>query len=68
VSLPARLAAAGSVFLGLFALLFSAGSALGAWPPPPEGAFQGSDLAAGFAFGLLLLAGLLIRSPRRARR
>jgi hypothetical protein len=64
MSLPARIAAAAAAFLGLFALLYSVGSAVGAWPPPPEGGFHGSDLAAGFAFGLLLLGALLV--PRRS--
>jgi hypothetical protein len=57
----ARLAAAGGVFLGLFALVFSAGSALGVWPAPPEGGYRGVDLAAGFAFGLVLLITLASR-------
>ena len=61
---PARVAAAVVVFLGLFALLYSLGSAVGAWPPPPEGGFHGSDLASGFAFGLVLLAALVV--PRRS--
>jgi hypothetical protein len=61
---PARVAAAGAVFLGLFGLLYSVGSALGAWPPPPEEGFHGVDLAAGFAFGLVLLAALLTEGRR----
>ena len=65
---PARVAVAGAVFLGLFGLLYSVGSALGVWPPPPEGGFQGVDLAAGFAFGLLLLGALLTEARRGARR
>ncbi len=63
MSPPARLAAAGSGFLALFAGLFSAGAALGVWPAQPEGAFHGTDLAAGLAFGSVLLVTLL--SPRR---
>ena len=59
----ARLAAACGVFLGLFALVFSAGSALGVWPLPPEGGFRGIDLAAGFVFGVVLLITFL--APRR---
>ncbi len=62
---PARLAAMGAVFLGLFALVFSAGSALGIWPPPPDGGFQGSDLATGIAFALVLLVTLLVPRLRR---
>jgi hypothetical protein len=66
VSTPARFAAAGALFLAFFALIFSAGSALEVWPAPPDGGLRGSDLAAGFAFGLVLLVTLL--RPRRERR
>lgn len=59
MSSSARLAAACGVFLGLFALVFSAGTALGVWPLPPEGGFHGIDLVAGFAFGTVLLITLL---------
>jgi hypothetical protein len=65
VSSPARFAAMGAVFLGLFALVFSAGSALGVWPPPPDGGFRESDLAAGVAFALVLLVTLLVPRLRR---
>ncbi len=65
MSSTARLAAAGAVFLALFSLVFSAGSALGVWPQPPRGGFRGTDLSAGFAFGLVLLAALCM--PRRRR-
>jgi hypothetical protein len=64
LSSPSSVAVGGAVFLGLFALLYSVGSALGAWPPAPEGGFHGVDLAAGFAFGLILLAALVV--PRRS--
>ncbi len=60
---PARVAAAGALFLALFAVIFTAGSALGVWPQPPAGGFRGTDLAAGFAFALALLVSL--RAPRR---
>ena len=60
---PARIAAAGAGWLAAFALVFSAGSAFGAWPLPPEGFLHGSDLAAGLVFGAVLLATFL--RPRR---
>ena len=60
----ARLAAACGVFLGLFALIFSAGSAFGVWPALPEGGYHGIDLVAGFAFGLVLLITLLASRRR----
>jgi hypothetical protein len=66
VSAPARSAAACALFLGLFALIFSAGSALEIWPAPPGGGFRGTDLAVGFGFGLVLLVTFL--RPRRAHR
>jgi len=61
---PGRVAAAGAAWLAAFALVFSAGSAVGAWPAPPEGFLSGSDLAAGLLFGAVLLASFL--RPRRA--
>jgi hypothetical protein len=64
VSPQARLAGAGAGFLALFALLFSAGAALDVWPGPPEGGFRGTDLAAGLAFGVALLATLLLPRGR----
>ena len=60
----ARLAAACGVFLGLFALIFSAGSAFGVWPALPVGGFQGIDLVAGFPFALVLLVTLLASRRR----
>ena len=63
---PARLAVAGGLWLALFAIVFSAGAAFGAWPPPPEGFLQGSDLTAGLLFGAVLLASFL--APRRRAR
>jgi hypothetical protein len=55
-----RLAAAGLAALALFAILFSVGHALGAWPGPRAGGFQGVDLAAGLLFGAIVLV-LLVR-------
>ncbi len=63
---PARLAVAGAVWLALFALVFSVGAALGAWPEPPHDFLRGSDLAAGLIFGGVLLAVFLL--PRRGAR
>jgi hypothetical protein len=60
---PARLTFAGAAWLALFAVFFTVGAALGAWPPPPEGFLQGSDLAAGLFFGGALLVTFL--APRR---
>jgi hypothetical protein len=57
---PARLAIIAGAWLALFALLFSVGSALGLWPPPPVGGFRGTDLIAGFVFGALVLV-MLVR-------
>ena len=55
----ARLAVAGLAGLAGFALLFSVGHALGAWPGPPVGGFAGTDLVAGILFAVALLAVLL---------
>jgi hypothetical protein len=54
-----RWAAAGAAALTLFAILFTAGVALGAWPQLPAGAFWGWDLWVGLAGGLIVLADLL---------
>ncbi len=59
-----RLGAAGLVWLALFALVFTIGSVLGAWPVPPEGAFGGTDLVAGLLFGLALLVQLVTGGRR----
>ena len=59
---PARLAVAGAIWLTLFAALFTIGSTLGLWPPPPLGGFRGVDLAAGLLFGVVLLVSLLRKS------
>jgi len=66
VSAAARAAVAGALLLALFSGLYTAGAVLGTWPPGPEGGFAGSDLAAGFAFGLVLLVTLLVSRPRAA--
>jgi hypothetical protein len=50
----ARVALFAAGILALFAVLFTAGSALGAWPELPPGAFLGWDLWAGLAVGLAL--------------
>ena len=60
---PARVVAVSAGWLAAFALVFSAGSAFGAWGLPPEGFLHGSDLAAGLLFGAVLLAAFL--PPRR---
>ena len=54
-----RLALLGAGVLALFAVLFTAGSALGVWPLLPAGAFLGWDLWVGLAIGLVLLVSLL---------
>lgn len=56
---PSRVVAAAAVWLAGFAALFAAGRAFGAWPEPPEGFLAGSDLAAGLAFGAILLVSWL---------
>ncbi len=63
---PARVAVAGAAWLALFALVFTAGSAFGVWPPPPEGFLHGTDLAAGLLSGGALLVSFLL--PRRPAR
>lgn len=60
---PSRLAVAAAAWLVLFAFVFSLGTAMDVWPPPPEGFLHGSDLAAGLAFGAVLLVTFLV--PRR---
>ena len=55
------LAVAGLIWLGIFSLFFSIGSALGLWPLAPEGRFAQLDLAVGLGFGAFLLGGLFRR-------
>lgn len=55
---PPALAAAGLIWLALFAILYTIGDAVGAWPKLPPGAFRDLDLWIGMAAGLALLAGL----------
>jgi hypothetical protein len=62
-----RLVLASLAWFGLFSLLYFAGAALGAWPEAPIGGFGGVDLAAGLAFGVVLLV-VLVRSRRSQRR
>ena len=59
----ARLAFLAAGILTLFAILFTAGVALGAWPVLPPGAFLGWDLWVGLAVGLVWLI-LLARRGR----
>ena len=56
-----KLALLAAAVLALFAVLFTAGSALGVWPPLPVEAFYGWDLRAGLAIGLALLIALVKR-------
>jgi hypothetical protein len=62
-----RLVLASFAWFGLFSLLYFAGAALGVWPEAPIGGFGGVDLAAGVAFGVVLLV-VLLRSGRSSRR
>ena len=48
------------VWLGLFALVYTAGAAFEIWPELPAGAFQDAELVAGFA-GLAALVVVLAR-------
>ena len=58
-----KLALLAAGVLALFAILFTAGSALGVWPLLPPGAFLGWDLWVGLAVGLVLLVSLVRRNP-----
>jgi len=62
LSPTAGLSVAGLIGLGVFSLLFSIGSALELWPPPPIGGLAPWDLAVGLGFGVCLLLALLFRS------
>jgi len=59
-----RRAAVGLFALAAFVIVFGVGHALRLWPGPPEGGFAGTDLAAGLAFGAVLLVTFV--APRRA--
>jgi len=61
VSGVGKLALLAAGVLALFAILFTAGSALGVWPLLPPGAFLGWDLWVGLAFGLVVLVYLVRR-------
>lgn len=63
-----RAALAGLAWLAVFALLYTLGEGIGAWPKLPPGAFQDVDLVAGFVAGLGLLAYLLVPSARPVQR
>ena len=52
------------VWLALFAILYTAGDIVGAWPKLPPGAFYDWDLYFGLAAGILLFASLPIRRVR----
>ena len=54
-----RWAGGAAALLTLFAILFTAGAALGVWPQLPPGAFWGWDLWVGMAAGAAVLAYLL---------
>jgi len=58
--------AASFLWLAIFALLFSVGAAVSFWPAVPEGGFHGTDLAAGLAFGAILLVALAAGWGRQA--
>ena len=54
------------LWLAAFSFLYTAGDALGIWPPAPPGAFRDWDLAAGALFFAAVVAALAV--PRRAVR
>lgn len=56
-----RRAAFGFVWLGLFAILYTAGEALGVWPQMSSGAYRDLDLAVG-ALGVAALGLWLVRT------
>ncbi|HTY43527.1 MAG TPA: hypothetical protein VMH79_16795 [Thermoanaerobaculia bacterium] len=58
-----RRAAAGLGALAAFTLVFGIGHVFAWWPEPPARGFRGTDLAAGLAFGAVLLVTLV--APRR---
>ena len=64
-SLPA-IAAGGLVWLASFAILYTIGDAVGAWPKLPPGAFRDLDLWVGIGAGFALLVVLARRktAPR----
>jgi hypothetical protein len=61
-----RAAAIGLAWLGLFALVFTVGEEVGAWPKPPLGALRDLDLIIGFLASLAVLA-LLLAPGRKLR-
>jgi hypothetical protein len=65
VSGAGRLALLAAAVMALFAVVFTAGSALAVWPPLPAGAFYGWDLWSGLAIGLVLLIALVKRKSER---
>ena len=61
---PGRLAVAGLIWLGLFSVVFSLGSALGLWSASFAGGFPGLDLPAGLALGAVLLLVFVLEPVR----
>jgi len=59
------MAVAGALWLALFSLLFSIGSAFHLWPDLPGHLFANLDLYAGLAFGIVLLAVLAAGRSRK---
>jgi hypothetical protein len=56
-----RAASIGLAWLGLFALVYTVGEEVGAWPRPPLGVLRDLDLIVGFLAGSAVLAALLAR-------
>jgi hypothetical protein len=54
-----RAASIGLAWLGLFALVYTVGEEVGAWPKPPLGVLRDLDLIVGFLAGMAVLAALL---------
>jgi hypothetical protein len=61
-----RATAIGLAWLGLFALVYTVGEEIGAWPKPPLGALRDLDLIIGFLASLAVLA--LFLAPGRKLR
>ncbi|HEV8610377.1 MAG TPA: hypothetical protein VGS98_09975 [Thermoanaerobaculia bacterium] len=54
-----RATAIGLVWLALFALVYTLGDEMGAWPKPPLGALRDLDLIVGLLAGVAVLVALL---------
>ena len=61
-----RATAIGLAWLGLFALVYTVGDEVGAWPKPPLGVLRDLDLVVGFLAGMAVLA-LLLAPGRKLR-